>query len=368
MHHDAQEHDSRKNELTITREVLKRLMFRLVLLTGIFYLANAGMAQETPRDSSPTADKLPETIEATRPLDQAPLSEVGGDGKRLYQTMLRATALIIAQEKAGRSSGTGWLLDKQQKLLVTNYHVIADVEYQVIPDQDVTIYFPEYRDGQLVTAPSYYLADGTTYHGVIIDTDRRRDLAIVQLQSLPADAIALPLASASPSPGERVHSVGNPGASDAAWVYTSGTVRQVYHASARYEGGRVHEFQRVETQSPTNPGDSGGPLISDRGELVAVNQGMRSEGRLMSWFIDVSEVRDFTEKARQLMRASTAEELNERGVHYYQQERYDKALADFSAAIKLDPRLADAHGNQGWTLIQQGDCLTAIAEFDERCA
>src|SRR5207248_1523345 len=51
------------------------------------------------------------------------------------------------------------------------------------------------------------------------------------------------------------------------------------------------EARVVETDSPTNPGDSGGPLVNDRGELVGVTEGASTEARLVSTFVDVSEVR-----------------------------------------------------------------------------
>jgi len=63
----------------------------------------------------------------------------------------------------------------------------------------------------------------------------KRDLALIQLEgAIPTEARSLKLSKESPSPGQRVHSVGNPGASGALWVYTPGSVRQVYH----------HKFER----------------------------------------------------------------------------------------------------------------------------
>ena len=47
----------------------------------------------------------------------------------------------------------------------------------------------------------------------------------------------LRLASRSARPGDIVHSIGNPGASDAAWLYTKGEVRQVSHKKWNASGG-----------------------------------------------------------------------------------------------------------------------------------
>jgi hypothetical protein len=130
--------------------------------------------------------------------------------------------------------------------------------------------------------------------GKVLASDAKVDLALVQLDELPAWVQPLPLAANSPGPGQRIHSIGNPGSSDALWVYTSGAVRAVYHK--KWQSGtrrqvNEHEADIIETQSPTNPGDSGGPLVNDRGELVGVTQGFDPEARLASVFIDVSEVK-----------------------------------------------------------------------------
>src|SRR5439155_24634916 len=84
------------------------------------------------------------------------------------------------------------------------------------------------------------------------------------------------------------------------WVYTSGTVRQVYHKQWKAMGMNMIfdlEAQVVETQSPTNAGDSGGPLVNDRGELVGVTQGGATGAQLLSTFIDLSEAVDFIDKS-----------------------------------------------------------------------
>src|SRR5207249_11462107 len=118
----------------------------------------------------------------------------------------------------------------------------------------------------------------------------------------------------SPGPGQRVHSIGNPGSSDGLWLYTSGTVRQVYHKKWQSRGSqRIYSFEAevVETQSPTNPGDSGGPLVNDQGDLVAVTQGTASGAQLLSLFIDLSEVRTFLTSKKLLPRLPAAAVRNE---------------------------------------------------------
>jgi len=145
-----------------------------------------------------------------------------------------------------------------------------------------------------------YRAPGRRIPAKVVARDPKRDLAVLQLEGpAPTEARAVKLAKDSPSPGQHVHSIGNPGASGALWVYTEGSVRQVYHNkihSMDRDSGKAFDIDAriVETQSPVNAGDSGGPVVNDRGELVAVVHGHLSDAqaRSVSIFIDVSEVRD----------------------------------------------------------------------------
>lgn len=68
-----------------------------------------------------------------------------------------------------------------------------------------------------------------------------------------------------------MHLIGNPGASSGMWIYTSGTVQQVYRARVKPSRGVTWNSLRVESQLPSNYGDSGGPVVDDWGRLIAVH-------------------------------------------------------------------------------------------------
>ena len=101
------------------------------------------------------------------------------------------------------------------------------------------------------------------------------------------------LAAQSAGPGDTVHSVGNSGVLEGAlWRYTAGKVRSVYQAEIRTEDGLL-KARIIESQSPINGGDSGGPLVNDRGELVGVVTSTQKQTRLVSFNVDVHEVKAF---------------------------------------------------------------------------
>jgi serine protease Do len=206
---------------------------------------------------------------------------------KVYQEALKSTTWVLSKNADGTSSGTGVLVDAEKKLVITNFHVVGDSRAAVI-------FFPELEAGEPKVIRQHYL-DNVKRLGIrgrIIATDRKRDLALIQLERLPEGAKAIELAPTSISPGEQVASVGNPGSTDALWVYTSGTVRAVYQKQFRTGAGE-HNFKVVETQAPINSGDSGGPVLNSSGQLVAVAQAIAPNARLVSYCIDITEVRTF---------------------------------------------------------------------------
>jgi hypothetical protein len=212
-------------------------------------------------------------------------------GSRVYQQVLPSTVWIHSDRGQGRlATGSGTLIDRGRRLVLTNYHVVGDVP-------KVKVFFPAFDPNKkVIPEREYYLdrANRIAIPGQVIEIDKQGDLALVRLDWVPDGTRELPLAAKSPEPGQSVHSIGNPGKSGALWVYTPGKVRQVYNKKwkARLDSKTILEFQSkvIETDSPTNPGDSGGPLVNDKGELVGVTQGGVIDADLLSLFVDLSEV------------------------------------------------------------------------------
>lgn len=205
----------------------------------------------------------------------------------IYRQTLNSTTWVITKGSEGTSSGTGVLVDAQRKLVVTNAHVVSDA-------RNAVVFFPDIKNDRPVVERSHYLTNVKTLgiRGRVVAVDKKRDLALIELDKLPEHAAAIPMADTSAGPGDDVDSIGNPGATDALWVYTSGTVRTVYLKKFRTGAGE-HEFMVVETQSPINSGDSGGPVVNGEGKLIAIAQAVSPKARLVSYCVDITEVRAF---------------------------------------------------------------------------
>jgi S1-C subfamily serine protease len=220
--------------------------------------------------------------------------------EKVYQKLLPGAVFIDVKLNNGQNPfGSGVLVDAERKLVVTNCHNVRDQEH-------VAIAFPARENGKLMSDKTYY---GQNYRklfipGKVIFRDMDRDVAVVQLSELPPDAQAVPLAPQSAAPGQTVHLIGNPATEPALWVYSYGKVRQVCHKvypCTTPDGYKVTlNCQAVLTTIPVNPGDSGGPVVNDRGELIGLAQSFVSTSNDMSVLIDVSEIRTVLAQAEKI--------------------------------------------------------------------
>jgi serine protease Do len=207
----------------------------------------------------------------------------------VYKQTLASTTWVVAKTELGLSRGSGVLVDAERRLVLTNYHVTLDA-------REALVFFPYEKDGATVAERDFYVRNAAKLgiKGKVIAVDRKRDLALILLKSVEEGTPAVKLAETSPSPGDTVHSLGNPGVSGALWAYASGNVRSVYKKKFRTGVGE-HEFRVVETDSAINSGDSGGPVVNSNGELVAITQSISTKASLLSFSVDITEVKEFLE-------------------------------------------------------------------------
>src|SRR5438132_4713805 len=242
-----------------------------------------------PRETKPP-DTKPEQEKSAELATTVPESGGSdGGGQAIYKHLLKSVAWVLAISPNSVSGGTGSLIDRQNRLVITNHHVVGD-------SNQIIVFFPTYEQGKLIAERDVYmqrLKREDVIRAHVLAKDQKRDVALLQIDRVPDGVEALPVAKSSTTPGVSVHSIGNPGTSGGLWVYTSGTVRQVYRKHWETEEGSQHEALIVETQSPTNPGDSGGPLVNARGEMVGITQGGLQGAQLVSLFVDVTEATDF---------------------------------------------------------------------------
>jgi S1-C subfamily serine protease len=139
-----------------------------------------------------------------------------------------------------QGQGSGFILDKQGHIL-TNNHVIANAQRV-----EVT------------------LADKHQYKAQVVTVDRGHDLALLLINA--PNLVPATLAdSTGLVVGQRVYAIGNPfGLSG---TMTRGIISAI--RSIRNQDGVPIE-DAIQTDAAVNPGNSGGPLLNSRGEVIGI--------------------------------------------------------------------------------------------------
>jgi S1-C subfamily serine protease len=206
----------------------------------------------------------------------------------IYHSLLRSTTLVFKQvDGKNVPVGTGSLLDKRRRLVVTNLHAVGKAT-------NVAVCFPILEDGKLVSQFSRYgQGEGRPLiHGTVRARDSAKDLALIELQSVPESAKAVTLA-ADARLGGTIHTITNDIPSKLLWNFMSGVVRGVYQRAGN-PGPATRSVTVIDAQLLLLP-HSGGPAVNEAGELVGYF-GDLSRNRLLYLAVDVSEVREFLQR------------------------------------------------------------------------
>jgi hypothetical protein len=129
--------------------------------------------------------------------------------------------------------------------------------------------------------------------GTIIAADPVRDLALVKVAYVPPHVRPLEFGPAKDiQVGTDVHAIGHPNGE--AWTYTKGIISQVRRDFEwGQQGSTLHRATVIQTQTPINAGNSGGPLLDDSGKLLGVNSFKAADAENLNFAISVEDVSAF---------------------------------------------------------------------------
>jgi serine protease Do len=176
------------------------------------------------------------------------MAEVSGDssalaGVRMIEDVQRS---VVQVRSSGRGIGAGviWTGDG---LVLTNHHVISGGRSR----------------GNIRVA----LHDGRTLDADVVKSGRRLDLALLRLEGDHGDLPTAPVGDSDAlRVGELVYAIGHP------WGRVGAVSAGIVGGVGELRGqGRGCSTRYVRSDVALAPGNSGGPLLNARGEVIAIN-------------------------------------------------------------------------------------------------
>lgn len=180
----------------------------------------------------------------------------------VYQSEFAKTALGFRGEAASEtayqkaldlsgseSSGSGFIIDKNGvKYVITNAHVVENAS-----KEPGSIYV--------------FTINRNKYEVRVVGGDSFYDLAVLEFVDQPgAEVSVIRFTQKEPRLGERVYAIGNP-----LGEYPYSVSDGIISAKNRVRGGMTGKFGFLQTTATLIWGNSGGPLVNERGEVVGVN-------------------------------------------------------------------------------------------------
>ena len=163
-----------------------------------------------------------------------------------FDALEKSVVRLVRQTDQGLSAGTGFAINDQGHI-ATNVHVIADAHaIQAIP------------------------TNANALHDVeVIATSPELDLAIAYIPDLTLPPLTLSLAPATK--GQKVWAIGYPGGADRNKLAHDPTVQDGVIGRIFSGAWHTQELRIIQHNAPTNPGNSGGPLLDDCSRAIGVN-------------------------------------------------------------------------------------------------
>jgi putative serine protease PepD len=171
---------------------------------------------------------------------------------QIYQRDSSGVVAIKAVTAKGEDTGTGIVLN-DEGLILTNDHVVEGAS-------------------SIVAGPGK--SSSVTRTATLVGEEANQDLALIRID--PSGLGLKPLnlvSSSSVQVGDSVYAIGNPYGLDE--TLTRGIVSALDREISAPDGAKI--VGAIQTDAALNPGNSGGPLLDEQGEVIGVNSQIASD-------------------------------------------------------------------------------------------
>ncbi len=200
----------------------------------------------------------------------------GVGGISVYKKSAAAVVIVITNEGI---IGSASMLDKEGNLL-TNWHVVQGYD-------SVYVIFKPKKGIELKNEELVYVAK-------VIKVDQVTDLALLKIEDPPHNFSTLKLGNIEDvDVAQDVHAIGHPGGN--VWTYTTGTISQIRPNYEIPHDIMTFKSNVIQTQTPINPGSSGGPLLNNNAEIVGINT-FYIKGDGLNFAVSVDVIKEFLER------------------------------------------------------------------------
>lgn len=228
----------------------------------------AGAANGNPVIKPLGAEPAVAAIAANKPIvsadDDDPVPQQDLPMVELNKKVEKSVVRIIVKGEQGASVGSGFVVNTDGSI-VTNYHVIEGAVSAEV---------------QFENGDKYPVAGFTV-------VDKKLDLAIIKIDVDPAKLSRLRIAKALPLKGEQVAAFGAPRGLS---FTTSNGIISAIRNSNEFKVRAAGTY--LQTTTPISPGNSGGPLVNMRGEVVGVNS-FKMEGENLNFAVSCVDIDGF---------------------------------------------------------------------------
>ena len=226
--------------------------------------------------------------------------KVTQSGRQLSRKVEHSVAKVIVELEQGQGHGSGYIVD-ESGVIVTNAHVVKVARRKDVKRVYVT--FP--ADGD----KKEYATEG------FLDVQPTRDLALIRIKPEGRTLKPLQLCEQPPSPGETVLTFGSPLGLDNTPAFghvtayrTGRDIDQVFSGLAGkgyYEKVQGYSLDAswVQHNAAMSPGNSGGPLLNMRGEVLGLNTWHIPGGENLNFATSAANIRAFLAGASKLVKA-----------------------------------------------------------------